>query len=92
MSRNNFSILYQKERQFQYAEESKDMEKTGNTQYTGFASVYDMFMDNVPYDEWADYLHKLLLKKGIDKGIICELGCGTGKVTRKLKSFGYDMI
>ena len=68
------------------------MEKTGNTQYTGFASVYDMFMDNVPYDEWADYLHKLLLEKGIDKGIICELGCGTGKVTRKLKSFGYDMI
>jgi len=61
-------------------------------EYTGFASVYDMFMDNVPYDEWADYLHGLLLERGIKDGIICELGCGTGKITRKLKSFGYDMI
>ena len=61
-------------------------------EYTGFASVYDMFMDNVPYDEWADYLHELLLEKGIDKGIICELGCGTGRITGKLRDFGYDMI
>lgn len=21
--------------------------------YTGFAQVYDTFMDNVPYDEWG---------------------------------------
>ena len=21
--------------------------------YTGFAQVYDLFMDNVPYDEWC---------------------------------------
>ena len=24
--------------------------------YTSFAEVYDTFMDNVPYEEWADYL------------------------------------
>ena len=24
--------------------------------YTSFAYVYDTFMDNVPYEEWADYL------------------------------------
>ena len=28
--------------------------------YSGFASVYDLFMDNVPYDEWADYVEVLL--------------------------------
>lgn len=61
-------------------------------EYTGFASVYDMFMDNVPYDEWAVYIHDLLVKRGIDKGIILELGCGTGRMTRKLRDFGYDMI
>ena len=22
--------------------------------YTGFAPVYDMYMDNIPYDDWAD--------------------------------------
>lgn len=24
--------------------------------YTGFAEVYDIFMDNVPYEEWGAYL------------------------------------
>ena len=61
-------------------------------QYTGFARVYDEFMDNVPYDDWARYLHALLEKYGVSEGILCELGCGTGKITRRLKKFGYDMI
>ena len=61
-------------------------------EYTGFAYSYDMFMDNVPYDEWAEYLHGLLIESGVKDGIVCELGCGTGKMTRKLRDFGYDMI
>ena len=61
-------------------------------QYTGFAAFYDEFMDNVPYDDWAEYLHGLLKKNGLETGIICELGCGTGKMTRRLKEKGYDMI
>ena len=24
--------------------------------YTSFAQVYDLFMDNVPYDEWCAYI------------------------------------
>mgnify|MGYP003297740451 CR=1 FL=1 len=32
---------------------------TGDS-YTGFASVYDTFMDNVPYDEWAEYVTGIL--------------------------------
>ena len=28
--------------------------------YTSFAEVYDTFMDNVPYEEWADYLEDRL--------------------------------
>ena len=61
-------------------------------EYTGFAAVYDMFMDNVPYDKWAKYLHKLLKENGVKDGIVCELGCGTGKMTRRLRDMGYDMI
>lgn len=61
-------------------------------QYTGFAGVYDEFMDNVPYDEWAGYVHKLLVKNGIENGIVCDLACGTGKITRRLKMMGYDPI
>jgi len=61
-------------------------------EYTGFAEVYDMFMDNVPYDKWAKYLQKLLKENGAKEGIVCELGCGTGKMTRRLRDMGYDMI
>lgn len=60
--------------------------------YTSFAQVYDLFMDNVPYEEWSVYVHSLLKDYGIEKGILCELGCGTGKMTRLLAKSGYDMI
>jgi SAM-dependent methyltransferase len=60
--------------------------------YTGFAQVYDTFMDNVPYDMWTEYLHSLLKEYGINDGLVLELGCGTGNVTRRLSKIGYDMI
>jgi len=61
-------------------------------QYSSFAAVYDLFMDNVPYDEWAEYVKEVLKQYHIDKGIILELGCGTGAMTRRLAAMGYDMI
>ena len=60
--------------------------------YTSFATVYDTFMDNVPYKEWADYLGKILKEYGIDDGLVLDLGCGTGSMTEMLASSGYDMI
>lgn len=60
--------------------------------YTGFAQVYDTFMDNIPYEEWAGYLTGLLEEYGVKDGLILELGCGTGSMTRLLSEKGYDMI
>jgi SAM-dependent methyltransferase len=60
--------------------------------YTSFAEVYDLFMDNVPYEEWANYLCDTLKEFHIEEGILLELGCGTGKMTRLLAKRGYDMI
>lgn len=60
--------------------------------YTGFAAVYDLFMDNVPYEEWHNYLTGLLTEYGVRDGIVLELGCGTGRMTRLLAGDGYDMI
>lgn len=60
--------------------------------YSSFAQVYDIFMDNVPYEEWADYVVSLLKEYGIKDGIVLELACGTGKITRQLADNGYDMI
>ena len=60
--------------------------------YTSFAVVYDTFMDNVPYEEWADYLWRLLQEYGIADGLVLDLGCGTGSMTELLASKGYDII
>lgn len=60
--------------------------------YTGFAQVYDMFMDNIPYDDWCKYLHELLIENGVKEGIVLDLGCGTGNITSRLSKIGYDMI
>lgn len=60
--------------------------------YRSFAWVYDMFMDNVPYEEWCEYLTGLLEEYGIKSGILLDLGCGTGSLTELLADRGYDMI
>lgn len=60
--------------------------------YSGFAKVYDLFMDNIPYEEWTDYVKELFAEEGIREGILLDLGCGTGSVTENLAKAGFDMI
>ena len=60
--------------------------------YTGFAEFYDLFMDNIPYEEWSNYLISLLKEYNVDDGIVLDMGCGTGNITEFLARAGYDMI
>lgn len=60
--------------------------------YTGFAEVYDTFMDNVPYEEWSRWYVRILNQFGINDGLVLDLGCGTGSMTELLAAAGYDMI
>ena len=61
--------------------------------YSSFSRIYDLCMDNVPYDEWAARITALLRANGVpDGGIVAELGCGTGKISRRLRNAGYDVI
>lgn len=73
--------------------------------YQDFAYVYDKFMDETPYEEWTERLHKLIEKYGLsrperdakdvlesEKNLVVDLGCGTGTLTELLYQKGYDMI
>jgi len=41
--------------------------------YTDFALVYDTFMDETPYSEWADYISSLIHKYGISKPVTDDI-------------------
>ena len=60
--------------------------------YTEFAKVYDEFMEETPYEKWKEFIFEYLKRENIEDGIVLDLGCGTGCLTRMLSDAGYDMI
>ena len=60
--------------------------------YTDFADVYDTFMDETPYEDWCEFLVQILEEYEVPKGLVLDLGCGTGTLTELLAKEGYDMI
>ncbi len=60
--------------------------------YNSFADVYDIFMDNIPYDEWVEFIEKIWEKYELKPELVCEIGCGTGNITQRLANKGYDML
>lgn len=60
--------------------------------YSTFAKVYDTFMQNVPYNEWCDYILKIWHKFELKPNLAVDLACGTGNMTLRLSKLGFDMI
>ena len=41
--------------------------------YETFASVYDLFMEQVEYDEWLDHIHAVWKKYAAGQAVFCFL-------------------
>ena len=59
--------------------------------YTDFAYLYDTFMEDVPYEEWAEFLESLIKAYGENVKSIVDLGCGTGTISNIMSKKGYDV-
>ena len=84
--------LFRQMAHFVYDLTYRKQEEEALEAYTGFAAVYDTFMDDVPYREWGEYIHSMLCEKEVKDGLVLDLGCGTGTMTEILAGYGYDMI
>lgn len=60
--------------------------------YQGFAQLYDALTFDVDYENIASFIHSLLEKNGIKKGLVLDLACGTGTLTLALANKGYEML
>jgi len=57
---------------------------------------YDQLMNSVPYQEWVDYVERLLRRFEVYPRRVLDLACGTGKVGAELArrghgTFGVDL-
>ncbi|MFQ9798754.1 MAG: hypothetical protein ACLR23_07190 [Clostridia bacterium] len=46
--------------------------------YQEFARVYDEFMQEISYVEWADCIERLWEHHGAKPSLVLDLACGTG--------------
>lgn len=67
--------------------------------YDKLSTYYDELQAEIDPCEWADFVHSIINKfctaagDGEDgKKILCDLGCGNGRVDAQLLKFGYEMI
>lgn len=60
--------------------------------YENFAKVYDIMMEDIPYQEWVEYIELIMKKNNCHPKLMLDLGCGTGNITTLLAQKGYDMI
>ncbi|MHB8171718.1 MAG: class I SAM-dependent DNA methyltransferase [Thermincolia bacterium] len=60
--------------------------------YANFAYVYDRLMQDIPYQQWVDYIFQLFQRYGVQPRRILDLGCGTGNVSLPLAQRGLEVV
>lgn len=54
--------------------------------YQSFASIYDDFMTDIPYDSWYTFITDVWKKYAHTPTVVLDLGCGTGNFTKKISA------
>ncbi|MGI5855681.1 MAG: class I SAM-dependent DNA methyltransferase [Candidatus Merdivicinus sp.] len=60
--------------------------------YSQFASVYDLLTSEIDYQKRGSYFDARILENGGFRGILLDLGCGTGSLSEVMAGIGYDVI
>ena len=60
--------------------------------YSEFANVYDLFMEDTPYEVWYQFIQNCLNEQNVHVESVCELGCGTGQMTMLFAKSGKEVI
>jgi len=60
--------------------------------YQSFARVYDIFMTDMPVDDWVAFIERQWSSCGLKPDLVLDIGCGTGAVTLPLAGKGYNLI
>ncbi len=60
--------------------------------YNEFAYFYDELNGAANYKRLHRFVRRAFRKNGLKKGIVADLGCGTGTLTLALARDGYDML
>lgn len=60
--------------------------------YKDFAFFYDLLMKNADYESRFDYIIGLLAENGIGEGILLDMACGTGTLSKMFAKKGFDVV
>ncbi len=60
--------------------------------YSDFARFYDILTENINYNEIAEYYNGILEKRGVRKGCLLDLACGSGNLSIPLSEYGYNVF
>lgn len=59
--------------------------------YERFAYIYDVLMEDVPYEKWIERFAERMKTYQVDGNKVLDVACGTGEFTVRLAKQGYNV-